>query len=515
MSAPPKSAALELDLLHEVARLLNDTTNVRDAVTQALRLIVERSNLMRATITLLDPDTHEIFIEEAYGLSTSEQFRGRYKLGEGITGQVVESGEAIIVPRVNEHPDFLNRTGARTPGGMADISFVCVPLVIGSEVVGALSVDSHYDAKANLHDIARVLHVVGAMVSQGVALRRKAANAQKRLQDENARLQRTLQTQFRPENIVGNSKAMIEVYGLIEQVADTPTTVLITGESGTGKELVAHAIHYNSSRRNAPFVRVNCGALPENIVESELFGHEKGSFTGATQQRKGRFEQADGGTIFLDEVGELSPATQVKLLRVLQERELERVGGNRTIKVDVRVITATSQNLEAMIESGRFRLDLYYRLNVFPILMPPLRDRGSDVLALADHFVAHYNRVHGRSVRRIATSAIDMLTAYHWPGNVRELENCIERAVLLANESVLHGHHLPPSLQTAEATGTGSQGTLDNQLDNLERVLILDALKSTRGNMTQAAKQLGITERVMGLRVKKHAIDPGRFKVRH
>ena len=302
------------------------------------------------------------------------------------------------------------------------------------------------------------------------------------------------------------------VYDLIAQVSRSDTTVLIRGESGTGKELVANAIHYNSLRSGKPFIKVNCAALPETILESELFGHEKGAFTGALAQRKGRFELADGGTIFLDEVGDFSPATQIKLLRVLQEREFERVGGIGSMRVDVRVIAATNRNLEDLITQDKFRQDLYYRLNVFPIHIPPLRERRSDILLLADHFVEKYSQRNHKHVRRISTPAIDMLVAYHWPGNVRELENCVERAVLLSQDDVIHGHHLPPSLQTAEASGTVPAATLPAMLDNLEREMILDALKSARGNMAKAARQLGISERLMGLRVKRYDIDSRRFR---
>jgi Nif-specific regulatory protein len=257
---------------------------------------------------------------------------------------------------------------------------------------------------------------------------------------------------------------------------------------------------------------VNCAALPETIIESELFGHEKGAFTGAIAQRKGRFELADGGTLFLDEVGDLSPATQIRLLRVLQEKEFERVGGTATLRANVRLIAATNQDLEALIERGQFRQDLYYRLNVFPIHVPPLRERRTDITLLADHFVEKYNKVHGKNVRRISTPAINMLMSYHWPGNVRELENCIERAVLLTQDDVIHGNHLPPTLQTAEATGTQPQGPLDAALEALEREMVLDALKSARGNMAKAARALGITERIMGLRVNKYGVDPKRFR---
>jgi Nif-specific regulatory protein len=257
---------------------------------------------------------------------------------------------------------------------------------------------------------------------------------------------------------------------------------------------------------------VNCGALPESVVESELFGHEKGAFTGAIATRKGRFELAHSGTIFLDEIGDLSPTTQIKLLRVLQEKEFERVGGSATIKVDVRVITATNRDLEQLIAEGQFRQDLYYRLNVFPVHVPPLRERKTDIPLLADHFVEKYSKANHKTIRRISTPAIDMLMSYHWPGNVRELENCMERAVLLSSDHVIHGHHLPPTLQTAEASGTAHSGTLDGTLENIERDLILDALKAARGNKAKAARALGITERIMGLRVRKHGISPRRFR---
>jgi Nif-specific regulatory protein len=301
---------------------------------------------------------------------------------------------------------------------------------------------------------------------------------------------------------------MQEVFDLIAQVSGSEATVLIRGESGTGKELIANAIHYNSKRAEMPVIKVNCAALPETIIESELFGHEKGAFTGAVTARKGRFELANGGTIFLDEIGDLSPTTQVKLLRILQEREFERVGGNETIKSSVRVIAATNRDLEQLMAEGRFREDLYYRLNVFPIHVPPLRSRKSDIMLLADYFTEKYSSKNNKNIKRISTPAIQLLTSYHWPGNVRELENCIERAVLISTDDVIHGNHLPPSLQSAESTGTEIHNTLQQAIDELEKELILDALKSCSGNMTKAAKMLGISERIMGLRKSKYMINP-------
>ena len=366
----------------------------------------------------------------------------------------------------------------------------------------------------SLAEDVRLLSIVVSMIAQAVRLRQSAMEERRLLLAENTRLREELRERFRPSNIIGNSSAMQAVYDQIAQVCRSEATVLLRGESGTGKELVAHAIHYNSRRAARPFVKVNCAALPETVIESELFGHEKGAFTTAIAQRKGRFELAHGGTLFLDEIGDLSPATQVKLLRVLQEREFERVGGVETVKVDVRVVAATNRDLEALIEEGTFRQDLYYRLNVFPIRLPPLRERRTDVLLLADHFVEKHSRANHKSVRRVSTPAIDMLMSYHWPGNVRELENCIERAVLVSSDDVIHGYHLPPTLQTAEGSGTRVEGTLAGALENVEREMLCEALKMARGNRAKAARTLGVTERVMGLRVRKHGINARDFRSR-
>jgi Nif-specific regulatory protein len=325
-------------------------------------------------------------------------------------------------------------------------------------------------------------------------------------------LKQKLHEEFSFHNIIGNSHDMRDVYEQVAKVARTSTTVLIRGESGTGKELIAAAIHYNSLRGEKPFISVNCGAIPENLIESEFFGYEKGAFTGAVAQKKGRFELASGGTIFLDEVGELSPMTQVKLLRVLQEQEFERVGGTETIKIDIRIIAATNANLEKMMNEGRFREDLYYRLNVFSIFLPPLRERKSDILLLADHFMLKYGRQNGKSIRRISTPAIDMLMAYHWPGNVRELENCVERAVLMCEDQVIHSYHLPPTLQTAESSNTLARLTLAKAVESYEKEIIQDALKSTRGNKARAARLLDTTERIISYKIQNYQIDPKRFK---
>jgi len=502
----------ELTLLLELSEILDRSMDLREVLGPALEAMHHHMGMLHGTITLLNRETGEISIEAAYGLSASEQRRGRYKLGEGVTGRVVAEGRPAIVPRVSEEPQFLDKTGTLKETDRDSIAFLCVPIKLENETIGTLSANRLFTGDVSLEEDVRLLRIIASMISRAVRLRQQAQEERQRLIEERARLREELKERFRPANIIGRSKAMQHVYDLIAQVARTDTTVLLRGESGVGKELVAHAIHYNSPRADGPFVKVSCAALPESIIESELFGHEKGAFTGATQQRPGRFERANGGTLFLDEVGDLSPATQVRLLRVLQEKEFERVGGTEPIKTDVRIIAATNRDLEEAIEQGDFRRDLYYRLNVFPIHIPPLRERRTDIMLLADHFVEKYSKAHAKRVRRISTPAIDMLTSYHWPGNVRELENCMERAVLLSEDAVIHGHHLPPTLQTAEASGTVPPNDLEAVLDGVEREMILEALKSSRGNMARAARNLGITERVMGLRVKKHGIDPQRFR---
>ncbi|HMK35445.1 MAG TPA: nif-specific transcriptional activator NifA [Desulfomonilaceae bacterium] len=502
----------ELLLLFEISQTLDRNMDLRDVVGPVLEAIAKNMGMMRGTLTLLNRDSGEIFIEAAHGLSETQMERGRYRSGEGVTGKVVKTGRPAVVPHISDEPLFLDRTGARKDLRKKDISFICVPIKLENEVIGTLSADRLFAEGVSFEEDVRLLSIIASMIAQAVRLRQSAQEEKSKLLEENERLQSQLKERFRPSNIVGNSKSMQMVYDLIAQVSRSDTTVLIRGESGTGKELVAHAIHYNSLRSAKPFIKVNCGALPESVVESELFGHEKGAFTGAIATRKGRFELAHGGTIFLDEIGDLSPTTQIKFLRVLQEREFERVGGTATIKTDVRVITATNRDLEELITEGKFRQDLYYRLDVFPIHIPPLRERKTDIPLLADFFVEKYSRANHKNIRRISTPAIDMLMSYHWPGNVRELENCMERSVLLSSNHVIHGHHLPPTLQTAEASGTMHSGTLERTMDNIERDLLIDALKAARGNKAKAARALGISERIMGLRVRKHGIDPRRFR---
>jgi Nif-specific regulatory protein len=499
-----------LSALLEVSQALGSTLDIKVALEKVLEILDRDLGMKRGAITLLDEKSGQLSIQYAFGLSEHEIRRGRYKLDEGVTGKVVSSGKPIVVPQVSKEPLFLSRARRRAAG--QEESFLCVPVKDRRKTIGALSIIYPFRPGRSYDDSMKLMAIVASMIAQSLRLAQMVEQEKAQLTEENTLLKRELQEKYDFRNLIGTSKEMREVYEQVAQVAHTNTTVLIRGESGTGKELVAHAIHYNSPRAAKPFVKVNCAALPESLIESELFGHEKGSFTGAVARKAGRFELAEGGTLFLDEVGDLSPAMQVKLLRVLQEREFERVGGTQTVKANVRLIAATNVDLENAVQDGRFRSDLYYRLNVFSIYMPPLRERKADVLLLADHFIEKYSRLNGRRIKRISTPAIDMLMSYHWPGNVRELENVIERTTLVCEGNVIHGHHLPPTLQTAEGSGTVTRLSLEQSVAAFEKDMIQDALKLTRGNRARAARMLDTTERILGYKVQKYEIDCRRFR---
>ncbi|MFA6010920.1 MAG: sigma 54-interacting transcriptional regulator [Desulfobacteraceae bacterium] len=497
----------ETKLFYEISSTLNEHPDLKQSLYKVLDILSESLGMERGTVTILNPLRNEITIEVAHGLSKSAIMKGRYKLGEGITGSVIEKGKPIAIPKISEEPMFLDKTATRKGQIKGEYSFICVPIKKGSQVIGALSADRPYDEAFNLKEGVKVLSVVATMLATQVVNLEKVNLEKEKLKEENLRLKGELENKFRFSNIIGNSNKMRDVYQMISHVCKSNATVLVRGESGTGKELVASSIHYNSLRAKQPFVKVNCAALPANLIESELFGHERGSFTGAINQKIGKFEMANKGTIFLDEIGSIDLDVQVKLLRVLQEREFERVGGHNTIKTDVRIVAATNKNLEQAVENESFRGDLYYRLNVFPIYLPPLRERKTDMLLLADYFLEKYAEENGKDIKRISTPGIDMLMAYHWPGNVRELENCMERAVLLCDEGVIHGYHLPPTLQTGVESGTLPATTLDEAVANLEKEMIIDALKNCRGNITSATELLGTTVRKFSYKAKTYNID--------
>ncbi len=496
--------------LQEIHRILDHSFHFEDAITRVLTFLEERHHLQQSQLSLLDERTQEIRVTAAIGISGRARAQGRYQLGEGITGRVVQFGKPIIVPQVAEEPLHLNRMGTATEDEAR--AFVCVPMQAQGRTLGALG--SYFKPRYHdeLNTVASFLSLVAVLMAQAFVIHQSAAS--KSFADDFSPVSTDKSVPHKADigSFIGSSNAILTVLEQTLQVASAKTTVLLRGESGTGKEVIADLIHRNSARAEQAFIKVNCGALPESLLETELFGHERGAFTGAMQQRKGRFELAVGGTIFLDEIGELTMSAQTRLLRVLQEREFERVGGTMTIKADVRLVAATNKNLEEAITQGTFREDLYYRLNVFTVFLPPLRERKTDILLLADHFVEKYAREHSKVVKRISTPAIDMLMSYHWPGNVRELENCIERAVVVCDDAVIHGHHLPPTLQTAEGSGTLPSNSLNAAVASLEREMIIETLKITHGNQARAASLLQITERIINYKVKKYGIDCARFR---
>src|SRR5688500_15489378 len=501
--------ARRLSTLLEVSQALSGTLNLKASLQRVLGILARHHGAIRGMVTVLRDG--ELQVEAAEGFEDRAR-SVRYRVGEGITGQVVESGKPIVVPRVSREPALLNRAAKRGEASRQELSFICVPIILQRQAVGALGVDLRFKAERDFDSSVKFFGIVSGMIAQALAVQRQVEDERRRLLDENTHLRQELRERYDFSNIIGTSGPTRQMYEQVAQVAQTNTTVLIRGESGTGKELIAHAIHYISLRAKKPFVKVSCAALPDTLIESELFGYEKGAFTGANARKKGRFEMAEGGTLFLDEIGDINLSTQVKLLRVLQEREFERLGGTDTVKVNVRLIAATNKDMEKAIHEGTFREDLYYRLNVFTIFVPPLRDRKADLLLLADHFLEKFSREHGKVIKRISTPAIDMLMSYHWPGNVRELENALERAVLVCDGAVIHGHHLPPSLQTADSSGTVTRVSLKDAVAAYERDLILDALKTTRGNRAKAARLLDTTERILNYKVRGYAIDVRRFK---
>jgi len=498
----------DLDTLSLVAGTLATQTAQNKMLRNVLKLLEKRRGMLRCTIMLLAPDGKKLVLEaESTGDADGDV---TYHRGEGVTGKVLETGEPIIVPLVSEEPRFQSRVHQRKTSQM-DVSFICVPIRIENEVIGTLSADHAAMPDPLLQEAAQLMQIVASLVANDVSARRMARIERQLLEQENQRLLSQLQEKFHPANMVGDSSEMQAVFARVQQVASADTTVLIRGESGTGKELIAAAIHYNSTRSEKPFIKVNCSALNESLLESELFGHEKGAFTGALYKRIGRLEEAEGGTLFLDELGDFSPAIQVKLLRVIQEREYERVGSSKTMKADVRIVAATNRDLEKLVGEEEFRDDLYYRINVFPVVLPALRERRSDILPLANHFVEKYAKQLGHPIRRISTSAINLLTSYHWPGNVRELENCIEHAVLLCTDGIIYGRHLPPTLQTPTTADRTAAGGLKKQVAMLEKDLIIDALKRHRGNITAASRDLCITSRMVRYKIENLDIEYDKF----
>jgi Nif-specific regulatory protein len=505
----------DLTTLYEITKQLASSIDLSDCLKKTMQILSAMKSMENGTVTIINPLTGKLEIEVAHGLSEESRLRGKYTIGEGITGRVVATGTPIIVPQIANEPLFLNKTGARGDVSEQERSFICVPIKNREQIIGALSIDRFYEGglteQANTD--LQFLTVLSGLIAETTVRIQRVNREKENLHTENLKLKRELSEKNRINDIVGNSSRMQDVYEMIHRVVDSNATVLLRGESGTGKTLVAKALHYNGKRRDKPFIVVNCSALPETLLESELFGHERGAFTGANERKIGRFEQAEGGTLFLDEIGEISTSVQVKLLHVVQERNFQRLGSTKLISCDVRLVAATNRDLEKAVSEHKFREDLYYRLNVFPVYMPPLRERRTDILLLAEFFLDKYSKENNKVIKRISTSAIDLLVQYHWPGNVRELQNCMERAVLICDEETIKSIHLPPSLQIADPRSGGHPLSLASAVENFEKELIIEGLKQNNGNQTKTAQYLNTSLRIINYKIHQYNIDPKKYRV--
>lgn len=506
--------AAELDALYEVTQVLSRSLNLPETLAGVLDTLHSKAGMTRGMVSLLEPESGELLLSAVHDSNGSRHVNEiRYREGEGIIGTILRKGETIVVDRLSDEPRFLDRLGLYD----ATLPFICSPVFVEKKIVGVLAAQPDEEFSDMLAERARFMEMVSNLIGQVVRLSWDVDKREKDLTTERDRLKRAVRNNYGFDNVVGRTEAMRQVFELVRQVAKWNTTVLIRGESGTGKELIANAIHYNSPRSSGAFVKLNCAALPDNLLESELFGHEKGAFTGAVNQRKGRFEQADGGTIFLDEIGEISGQFQAKLLRVLQEGEFERVGGTKTIKVDVRVIAATNRDLESEVEQGEFREDLYYRLNVMPVNTPALRERLEDIPDLAKFLISKVGKQQGRELS-ITDSAIRVLLRYNWPGNVRELENWLERAAIMCENGVIDRDVIAatgledqiPVGAPAPAVAQQAKVNFDDpELDEREKVIA--ALEQAGWVQAKAARLLDMTPRQIAYRIRTLNINVKQF----
>lgn len=488
----------QLETLYQISKVLSRSLDFHETLQNVLEVLHHTQRMRRGVVTLKDTTSGVLLVGAVLGQEEDENNQVFYKPGEGIFGAIAEEGNTVVIRRIADDPRFLNRLELYDP----NLPFIGVPIRVYDEVVaGVLAVQVESEDIPILDEQAHFVEMVANLIAQSVRLAMEIEKEKADLKNERDTLRRAVTGIYGFENMVGCSEIMRRVFELVRQVAQWNTTVLVRGESGTGKELIANAVHYNSPRINGPLIKVNCAALPDNLLESELFGHEKGAFTGAVNQRKGRFEQANGGTIFLDEIGDVTPAFQVKLLRILQEGEFERVGGNETLNVDVRVIAATNRNLEEMVEAGDFREDLYYRLNVVPICLPPLRDRREDIPVLVDHLIEIIGKQQNREIK-ITQEAVRMMMQHDWPGNVRELENCLERSAIMCTDNQIGEPSLSVNLlQNNQLSSLSPQADLtDDSLDERERIVA--ALEQCGWVQAKAARLLGMTPRQIAYRIQ-------------
>ena len=492
----------ELNVIYETCRVIGQALKLDQALDTILGILSASLAMKRATVTLLDEETGYLVIRASHGLTEAERRRGVYRVDEGITGLIFRTAQPYVVPDISKEPLFLNKTRSRCILKEA-ITFLGVPILLHGKSIGVLHVDRLFGDEVPFEEDIRLLSIVATLIAQFVSLNRQVRLREAKLLKNRSNARGDASGGAPRVFMVGKSPAMLTVQKQIEKVAPSKASVLLLGESGTGKTLVAQIIHELSARSRFPFVKINCASLPENLLESELFGYEKGAFTGAVNSKVGRVEEADNGTIFLDEIGELTLPLQAKLLRFIQEKEFERLGGTRTKRVDVRVVAATNKDLAAGVAEGTFREDLYYRLNVFPIRVPPLRERRDDIPDLLQHFLEKTAQEYGRKIS-ITRGAVAQFTRYDWPGNVREMENLVERMVIMVDGDQIEVSILPPYIGGWE--GEPEKESL-SRIAEMEKKEILSALARNGGNMTRTARELGLTLRQVGYRIKKFGLE--------
>lgn len=518
----------EIELLYEIAVLLSVAEDIEESIEKGMRMLKHNKYFDRCALFLLSDDKTQLEISASIDLTPQQRTIAVYKIGEGATGLAAKSAEPIVIENIHNNINYLNKMGALNT---SSVSYVAVPVIQKDGVVGVISANISKNSPLNFDEIVRMLTILGSLSVGSLTVHRRFTKEKEDIQELKSYYRDEMLSEYRFENIVGKSKSMQQIFSMIETVAPSNATILVRGETGTGKELIAAAVHNISPRKNGPFIKLNCAAISETLLESELFGHEKGAFTDAKEMRKGRFELADGGTLFLDEIGDITPGLQVKLLRILQEQEFERVGGTKTVKTNVRLVAATNRNLEEMVKNGEFREDLFYRLNVIPLNLPPLRERYEDIQLLIEHYLKKYMKTHHKKMH-FSKSALELLLAYPWPGNIRELQNTMERIVLICPEGELApemlNHVLPfnyqkiympqveipvsiPQKAPQEVSHTIPEeerpSLTKTSLQDMEKEAIIKALIENRGIQTKAAKQLGMTARQIGYKVKKYGLD--------
>ncbi len=509
------------DLLLDIAQSIEKIFELTDSFEIVMKKLADSFGIFRGMLVLFEKEEpNKLSVFSAYNITDEEMSRGIYQVGEGVVGKVVETGKPISIPDIIKDDSFLNRLQIKRDKN-SPTSFIAVPIKIEGIVVGVMAIEKHFENENILEDEEDMMTLIANIIANKVKAWERIFKEKENLIAENLNLKKELLKNFAVGNIIGKNKSMISVFELINTVSDSNSSILILGESGTGKELVAQALHVGSGRKDAPFVSINCASIPENLLESELFGYKKGSFTGAISDKKGKFQLANGGTVFLDEIGDMPLYLQAKLLRAIQEREIEPLGSEVKVKIDIRIVSATNKDLDKLIKDGKFREDLYYRLNVVEILIPPLRERKDDIPLLVNHFLKKYAQRDSKNVHGISQEALRLLQSYNWPGNVRELENIIERAVLLCRTQTIEVNNLPPFLMDIEEVpdihiSKWIEGFIKNPsfsgklyekiIGHVEKELIAKSLIFNNRNKVKTSDFLGINRNTLRSKMEDYNI---------